>query len=149
MKHFLVLVFLVAAASGFSQQIDYNEQKGYVASGYDVVTYFSKKAIKGSSKFEYTHDNAKYRFSSQQNLDAFKANPKKYIPQYGGWCAYAMADKSEKVSVNPKTFEIRNGKLYLFYNSFFDNTLENWLVEMPDNLIKKADSNWQKIKYKP
>ena len=148
MKGFLILVCFTATLNVFAQQIDYNEQKGLIASGYDVVSYFSNKAQKGSSKYQYTYDNASYRFANKQNLETFKANPKKYIPQYGGWCAYAMADKGEKVSVNPKTFEIRNGKLYLFYNAYFTNTLESWLEEMPNELIKKANASWEKIKYK-
>ena len=148
MKQVLFILFLGFTTTIFSQQIDYNEQKNYIASGYDVVAYFSKKATKGDAKFEYKYDDANYRFSSKQNLDKFKANPKMFVPQYGGWCAYAMADKGEKVTINPKTFEIRNGKLYLFYNAYFNNTLESWLGEMPTELIKKADASWTIIKFK-
>jgi YHS domain-containing protein len=141
-------VLLAFTLNNYAQQIDYNKEKGYVANGYDVVSYFSKKAVKGSSNYKYTYDNGTYKFSSESNLEKFKANPKMYIPQYGGWCAYAMADKGEKVTINPKTYEIRNGKLYLFYNAFFDNTFESWLEEMPDKLVNKANTNWDKIKYK-
>lgn len=148
MKRFLTLIILIASFAATAQQIDYNVQKGYVAGGYDVVAYFSHKAIKGSSQFKLTFEGANYRFSSEEHLNQFKAAPRKYIPQYGGWCAYAMADKGEKVSVNPKTYEIRNGKLFLFYNAFFDNTLESWLAQNPNQLIKKADSNWNTIKFK-
>ena len=69
------------------------------------------------------------------------------MPQYGGWCAYAMADKGEKVSINPKTFEIRDGKLYLFYNSWGTNTLDLWKKENVKGLQKKADQNWELIKF--
>ena len=146
-KVFFILLLFISTAL-FSQQIDYNEQKSFVANGYDVVAYFSNSAVNGSSKYKSKYDGANYRFSSQKNLDAFKANPKKYVPQYGGWCAYAMADKAEKVTINPKTFEIRNGKLYLFYNAYFNNTYERWLEEMPARLTKKADASWIKIKFK-
>ena len=142
-------IFFLSTIIGFGQQIDYNKETGYVANGYDVVAYFSNNAIKGNKDYTFTYDNAKYKFSSKTNLEKFKANPKKYVPQYGGWCAYAMAAKAAKVAINPKTFEIRKGKLYLFYNKFFTNTFESWLEEMPDKLIIKADSNWNKIKHKP
>ncbi len=148
MKVIFTLLFLTVSFFGSAQQIDFNHQKGYIAGGYDVVAYFSKKALKGAAKYEYRYQGAKYKFSSQVNLETFKADPDKFTPQYGGWCAYAMADKGEKVSVNPKTFEIRDGKLFLFYNAFFDNTLESWLEQNPNELIKKADANWSAIKFK-
>ena len=141
-------LFFLSYITSYGQQIDYNKETGYIANGYDVVTYFSNKAVKGNKNFTFTYDNAKYKFSSKANLEKFKSNPEKYAPQYGGWCAYAMADKGEKVTINPKTFEIRNGKLYLFYNKFFTNTFESWLEEMPNKLVIKANSNWNKIKYK-
>jgi len=68
-----------------------------------------------------------------------------YMPQYGGYCAYAIAKKGEKVSINPKTFEIRDNKLYLFYDMFFTNTLDMWLENNPEQLKKQADDNWIKI----
>ena len=148
MKSFLYILFIGISLNTYAQQIDYNEQKNFIAAGYDVVSYFSNKAVKGNSKYQYTHDAANYRFSSKNNLELFKANPTKYIPEYGGWCAYAMAAKGEKVSINPKTFEIRNGKLYLFYNSWGTNTLESWLEEMPNKLVKKANVSWLKVKGK-
>ena len=71
-------------------------------------------------------------------------NPAKYEPQYGGWCAYAMGAKGEKVSVDPKTYKIVDGKLYLFYNRLFNNTLEDW-NENEAKLKNKADANWVNI----
>jgi len=148
MKKMFFMLFIFFSTVLFSQQIDYNEQKGFVANGYDVVAYFSNKVVKGTAKIEYRYDGANYRFSSKKNLETFKSSSAKFVPQYGGWCAYAMADKGEKVTVNPKTFEIRNGKLYLFYNAYFNNTYESWLEEMPEKLVKKADLSWSKIKFK-
>ena len=103
------------------------------------------KGVKGQAKFSTEHKGVSYRFSSDSNLNKFKKEPLKFLPQYGGWCAYAMASKGEKVKVNPKTFEIRNGKLYLFYDAYFDNTFENWIEEGPDELVLKADENWKKF----
>ena len=71
-------------------------------------------------------------------------NPQKYEPAYGGWCAYAMGAKGQKVSVDPETFKIVDGRLNLFYNKFFNNTLEDWNKD-EGNLKKKAEANWQKI----
>ncbi len=145
---YLITVLSFISIFTFAQKIDYNIQDGYIAEGYDVVEYFNKKAVKGKQKYMLTYNNAKYRFLNEENLKKFKSNPTKYIPQYGGWCAYAMGSKGEKVSINPKTFEIREGKLYLFYNSFFNNTLESWLEEGPEKLRKKADVIWNRTKSK-
>ncbi len=148
MKKGLTIVLLIFVATLSAQQIDYNTKKSYVAEGYDVTEYFSNKAIKGDAKFVATHDNVKYMFANQVNLEKFKNNPEKFVPQYGGYCAYAVAVNNEKVDINPKTFEIRDGKLYLFYNSWGVNTLEKWIEEDPKKLQTKADTNWQKIKIK-
>ena len=146
MKYFILLYF-VAISSAFSQSIDYNTKKGFVAKGYDVVAYFNNEAIEGLKAYSTTFDDAKYKFSSQENLDTFLINPEAYIPQYGGYCAYAVAINSKKVDVDPKTFEIRDGKLYLFYNSWGINTLKKWVAKDVKGLQKKADLNWEAIKF--
>ncbi len=97
----------------------YNTENGLAIEGYDPVSYFSGKATEGSKSFSYTYMGVAYRFESAKNMEAFKANPAKYEPQYGGWCAYAMGAKGEKVEVDPQTFKIINGKLYLFYNKYY------------------------------
>ncbi len=142
----VILFFLVVTLS--AQQHDYNTKKSFIAEGYDVTAYFSNRAVKGNSKFIATHDGVKYKFANQQNLEKFKSNPEKYIPQYGGYCAYAVAVNSEKVDINPKTFEVRDGKLYLFYNAWGINTLDKWIEEDAQKLQAEADANWQKIKIK-
>ena len=137
-----ILVFFVSLS--FFAQENTNVQKGYAAEGYDVVAYFNNTATKGDKKFTATHNDVKYKFSNAENLKAFTKNPEKFIPQYGGYCAYAIAVKGEKVKINPKTFEIRDGKLYLFYNAWGTNTLELWQKENPEMLKDKADKNWEK-----
>ena len=124
----------------------YNTKKGYVASGYDVISYFEKEPQVGIDTFVVTHDGVKYKFSSLENKNRFLENPAQFVPQYGGYCAYAMAVTAKKVSINPETYEIRDSKLYLFYNSGKNNTLENWLDESPESLREKADENWNKIR---
>ena len=139
------ILFLLLSFSAFGQKSDYNTKKGFVAGGYDVVAYFSNKAESGDKKFATTYDGVKFKFSSKENLETFKKSPNKYVPQYGGYCAYAIGLKGEKVSINPKTFEIRDGKLYLFYNSWGTNTFELWKKEGAEELQQKADINWKKI----
>ena len=140
----IVFVFLFISSVVYSQQ-NYNLKKGYVAEGYDVVEYFNNKSVKGSKKYTAVFDGIKFKFISAKNVETFKLNPEKYIPQYGGYCAYAIGKSAEKVSVNPKTFEIRDGKLYLFYNAWGANTLKLWINEGAENLKEKADKNWKKL----
>ena len=146
MKYYILFIGLLANYN-FAQQVDYNTKKGFVANGYDVIAYFNNEALIGNKSFVSKYDTVKYKFSSQENLEAFKTNPEKYTPQYGGYCAYAVALKSKKVGINPKTFEIRDGKLYLFYNSWGTNTLDLWKKEDVKGLQKKADQNWELIKF--
>jgi len=129
-------------------QTDYNTKKGFIAEGFDVVSYFENKAEKGNKKFTTTYDGVKLKFISKDHLSLFTKQPEKYMPQYGGYCAYAIAEKGRKVSINPKTFEIRDGKLYLFYNSWGTNTLKSWLNKSPITLVNKADKQWHLIKNK-
>ena len=143
----LTLILFLITCSSFAQQIDYNTKKGFVAQGYDVVAYFNNNTIKGHKNYTSTYDGANYKFSSEDNLKKFTKNPEKYTPQYGGYCAYAIAIKSKKVSINPESFEIKDGKLYLFYNAWGTNTLELWKKENKmKGLQIKADKNWEAIK---
>ncbi|MGZ5247416.1 MAG: YHS domain-containing (seleno)protein [Flavitalea sp.] len=113
--------------------------------GYDPVAYFNKgMAEKGKSEFSSTYQGITYYFTSQANKSIFLLNPVKYEPQYGGWCAYAMGATGGKVVVDPKTFKIVNGHLFLFYNKYFNNTLKSW-NEDEKNLHAKADKNWEKL----
>jgi YHS domain-containing protein len=143
MKHLITILLFLISATFFAQSS--NTQKGFIAAGYDVVSYFDNKAEKGDKKFTTEIDGVKFKFTSKENLDTFIKKPKKYTPQYGGFCAYAIGLKGEKVDINPKTFEIRDGKLYLFYNSWGTNTFELWQKEGAEKLQKQADENWKKI----
>ena len=145
MKSIWMLFLLFASLVITGQSKDINIQNNFGASGYDLVSYVEQQAKKGNDKFIFKYQGVSYRFSSKVNLLKFEKNPVKFLPQYGGWCAYAMATKGEKVKVNPKTFELRNGKLYLFYDAYFDNTYEDWIEEEPEELVIKADKNWASI----
>lgn len=147
---FLAALFTIGA-SAFAQDATglrkkhFNLDGGIAIKGYDPVAYFTQnKAVKGSKDFAVFHQGVTYNFSSAANKEAFKTNPAKYEPEYGGWCAYAMGEKGEKVSVDPETFKILNGKLYLFYNKYFTNTLKDW-NKNEAALKKTADANWPKL----
>lgn len=149
MKQFLLFLFLGLSTTLLAQQIDYNTDKGFVAEGYDVVSYFvAKKPTEGENKFIATYDGVKFKFSSEKNLNTFKENPKKYVPQYGGYCAYAVAEKNTKMYIDAEAYEVRDGKLYLFYSSFFWNKLEDWTEGNTKKLQEKADKNWKILKHK-
>lgn len=112
--------------------------------GYDAVSYFQGKPLRGKPEHRVVHNGVAYQFASEGNLKMFRKAPEKYEPQYGGWCAYAMGKTGDKVGINPKTFKIVDDKLYLFYNKFLTNTLETW-NEDEKNLKEKADDNWAEL----
>jgi len=148
MKAILLSLMLISCFS-YAQNNDaakrkkqYNVTSNSLAvDGYDVVSYFASNPKKGNQKFATTFNGIIYYFSWQTNLDLFKKTPEKYEPAYGGWCAYAMGNTGEKVEVDPETYKIVDGKLYLFYNVFFTNTLPKWNKD-DKNLKTKADKNW-------
>ncbi|GAA4959935.1 YHS domain-containing (seleno)protein [Algibacter aquimarinus] len=148
MKKSILLFLLISSTYLYSQTDDYNTKKGFAANGYDVVAYFKNEASEGNKKNIFEYDGVKYKFVSKENLNTFKTSPEKYIPEYGGYCAYAVALKNSKVSINPESFQITDGKLYLFYNAWGTNTLELWQKEDESLLIQKANKNWEKIKFK-
>ncbi len=146
----IALLLSLCFASTSNAQIEasriknYNVKKSLAIEGYDPVSYFSNNPQKGKHEFSYVYKRITYWFSSQANLNKFKASPDKYEPTYGGWCAYAMGETGEKVKIDPKTYKILNGQLYLFYNFGGNNTLTDWNKNEKD-LKSKADQNWKKI----
>lgn len=151
MRNVFFALIVLSAVTSFAQDAtalrkkNYNLTDGIGIKGYDPVAYFTEnKAVKGSKEFAVSNEGITYYFSSAANKEEFKKNPSKYEPQYGGWCAYAMGKDGTKVEVDPGTFKIINGKLFLFYNQFFNNTLKSWNKDEA-NLHQHADANWQKI----
>lgn len=123
----------------------FNLEAGVALQGYDPVAYFTEhKAVKGKSEFSATVEGVRYFFASRTNKDLFLKDFKRYEPQYGGWCAYAMGKTGEKVEIDPETFKVLNGKLYLFYNKVFNNTLPKWEAD-EQGLKTKADLRWARI----
>jgi YHS domain-containing protein len=142
---FLILFNSLLWAQGDEVRIkQFNLKKQVALEGYDPVSYFDNKPMEGKSEIKLSYKGVTYLFATQHNLSKFKANPEKYEPAYGGWCAYAMGETGEKVKIDPETFKIVDGKLYLFYNFWANNTLVDWNKnERP--LKTKADQNWKKF----
>jgi YHS domain-containing protein len=147
MKFFLSVICMCFTISGFSQSkntAQYNLDGKVAVQGYDIVAYFKQgKAIEGKKELASVYDGVTYYFASASNKNSFVKAPSTYELQYGGWCAYAMGNTGKKVDVDPETFKIIDGKLYLFYNAYFRNTLKSWNKE-ETNLKSKADLNWKK-----
>jgi hypothetical protein len=141
---FLFLQSLLAIAQPESVRgKHYNLKKGIALEGYDPVSYFNGAPQEGSNKKQLMHKSVIYFFTSDANLRLFKASPEKYEPAYGGWCAYAMGETGEKVKVDPESYKIIDGKLYLFYNFWGNNTLFDW-NKNESKLKVSGDRNWQK-----
>lgn len=115
--------------------------------GYDPVAYFPEfggEATEGESSIETAYKGVRYRFASVKNRDAFIANPAKFEPAYGGWCAWAMKD-GDKTTIDPKTFIVKDGRLFLFYSGFLGNTRDSWVKQDHDTQARQSDASWKKI----
>jgi YHS domain-containing protein len=109
--------------------------------GYDPVAYFTDgKPVEGAKAFAHEYKGATWRFASAANLAAFKADPEKYAPQYGGYCAWAAA-QGYTAKGDPKNWKVVGGKLYLNYNS---DIQKKWEKDVP-GFIAKGDANWPAI----
>ncbi len=148
MKTLLYTTFLIVTISSVNAQTEslrqknFNVKKNLALEGYDPVSYFDGEPKEGDEKYTISHMGITYYFVSSNNFSKFKSNPEKYEPAYGGWCAYAMGATGEKVKVDPETYKIINGKLYLFYNFWGNNTLKDW-NEKEKVLKEKGDANWK------
>ena len=112
--------------------------------GYDVVAYFTdRKPVEGKSDYTHEWNNTTWRFASVAHRDLFAANPEKYAPQYGGWCAWAVS-QGYTASIDPAAWRIVDGKLYLNYSK---SVQSQWAQNIPD-YISKGDANWPRLKQK-
>ena len=136
------------AALGFSINAlagEFFEAGGIAIRGTDPVAYFKEnRPVKGSEAYTATYKGSMFRFGSAANRDAFTASPERYAPQYGGFCAYAVAT-GYKASIVPEAFTIVDGKLYLNYSKSVETT---WRKDIP-GYIRKGDANWPAVSQKP
>lgn len=136
------LFFVTIAAFAQKSEV-FNPSDGAIH-GYDPVAYFkANKPVKGDKKYSYSWKSANWYFASQQNLDAFKANPEMYAPQYGGYCAYGLAN-GHKATTEPDVWLISDGKLYLNHNK----DVQVMWKQKQSEYIQTADKIWPGIKDK-
>ncbi|MBZ0112002.1 MAG: YHS domain-containing protein [Thermoanaerobaculia bacterium] len=109
--------------------------------GYDAVAYFTDgEAVKGRADYTLEWQGANWRFASGDHRDLFEADPTRYAPQYGGYCAFAVA-KGKMVGIDPEAWQIVDDKLYLQYSK---KVQKQWQEDIP-GFITKADENWPKL----
>ena len=133
----LILLMTVSTAL-IAQKSEIFATKGVAIRGYDAVAYFvDNKPIKGSKAYQYKWNNVSWWFSSAENLAKFKQSPERYAPQYGGYCAYAVANGST-APTDPEAWAIVDDKLYLNFNT---SVQKKWSKNQAE-YIKKADQNW-------
>jgi len=148
MKKINLLASLVAASAllfstlSFAVEETQQDANGVILSGHDTVAYFTQnKAVKGYAGISTVHDGAIYHFSSEENRDLFNANPSKYAPQFGGFCAYGAAIGA-KFPIDPNVFAVVDNKLYVNNSA---NVSKLWNAKQ-GKAIKLADKKWSKIK---
>ena len=117
---------------------------GVAIEGTDPVAYFTQNMpLEGKREFSVDWKGATWRFASAANRDAFKGDPERYAPQYGGYCAWAVS-QGYTASIDPEAWKIVDGKLYLNYSK---SVQSQWAADVPGN-IAKADQNWPAIRAK-
>lgn len=140
----LIAFVLVVVAGHFAlaQSSNYFNKNGVAIRGYDVVAYFvDQAAVKGIKEFSYSWQGAQWYFKNQGNVNAFKENPEKYAPQFGGYCAFGVSE-NHKSPTDPSAFTIANDKLYLNYNA---EVKTMWVKDIKGN-IEKGKNNWVRLK---
>ena len=133
---------LIAGALGHAGVATSTDANDVILAGHDAVAYFTQsKPVLGSAEFTAQHDGAVYRFASAANRDRFQADPDKYAPAYGGYCALGTSF-GKKFEVDGKAFEIVEGRLYVNKNL---SVYKTWKKDIPNNIVK-AEGHWPTIK---
>ncbi len=136
----LTLIGFGASSYAAQEHVEVDDN-GVILAGHDVVSYFTENAaIEGQANYTATYNDAIYYFSSEDNRNTFNANPEKYAPQYGGFCAYGAA-LGKKFDIDGKAFEVVDGKLYVNKNL---DVYEAWVEDKAEN-IEGADKQWPEI----
>lgn len=140
---FVALAALFAATPAFADQPPVHTQllSNVAVGGYDPVAYFTDgHPVRGNAQFKTTYQGYEYRFASAEHLTAFRANPARYLPQYGGYCAWAIS-QNHTAPGDPNYWRIVDGKLYLNYNADIQH---RWEANIP-GFIRDANANWPRV----
>lgn len=139
LKRFSAILAVAFSASSFAADVQINTDDNDLAlHGYDAVSYFAESGpVKGKQVYSASYRDAIYHFATVENRDAFRANPEKYAPQFGGYCAMGVA-LNKKLDVDPMAWHIEDGKLYLNLNK---QVQKKWFEDVPGN-IATAERNW-------
>jgi YHS domain-containing protein len=141
MKSFFLLLLLLAGIPAFSQtqkSLQNLDKKGMAIQGYDPVAFFTQnKPVKGLASFASRYKGAKYLFASADDKAAFDANPAKYEPQFGGFCAFGVSE-GHTAPVKIEAFQIVNGRLLMQY----DLSIKDQFNRDQAGNLQKADNNW-------
>ena len=136
----LLSTYFFLLSSSFVGATQFFERNSLAIDGYDPVAYFTEmNPVKGQFRADY--QGSTFHFATAAHRDAFTADPEKFVPQYGGYCAYGMA-KGYKASIDPAAFTIVGDKLYLNYS---ETVRSQWLTDIPGH-IRKADANWPEVR---
>lgn len=142
MKHTLSIIFVLAAITAMGQKPEVFSTEAGAIAGYDPVAFFREsKPVPGTRELVFNWKGADWHFASAENLEAFKANPEQYAPQYGGWCAYGTAAGHKSPTV-PETWAIIDSKLYFNYNT----AVQKLFNKNQKGLIEQADKKWPTVK---
>jgi YHS domain-containing protein len=134
---------LIPSSHALAQRVNAS-WNGLAVKGYDLVAYFTDGVpVRGTSAFEHVHQGVTYRFASAAHRDQFIGDPLKYLPQYGGYCAFAVS-RNYTADIDPTAWRIVGGKLYLNYNA---GAQARWAEDVPGN-INKGDANWPALSRK-
>jgi YHS domain-containing protein len=137
---FLIVLLLVAAVSVTAQtkKLINVDKNGIALKGYDPVAFFTQnKPVIGTAEFESKYNGGRYLFASAEDKAAFDANPAKYEPQFGGFCAFGVS-RGHTAPIKVEAFQIVNGRLLMQY----DLTVRKDFQKDTEGNLKKADENW-------
>lgn len=144
-KTLLTTMLLLGTIGAYAQAINTDDSK-IALNGYSPVSYLDLQlAQRGSKEYVTEHDGVKYFFTSPEQKKRFDANPGKYLPQYGGWCATGIA-VGAKFRTDPNKFLVKGDKYYVFLNSIEVDALQVWNEKGHNAMVKSANENWGKLK---